>query len=32
VGGGSTTAAIVDGVIDPTTYTGYESMGEIEAY
>ena len=32
VGGGSTTAAIVDGVIDPATYTGYESMGQIEAY
>ena len=32
VGGGTTTADIVDGVIDPTTYTGYESMGEIEAY
>ncbi|MBQ9151447.1 MAG: carbohydrate-binding domain-containing protein [Clostridia bacterium] len=32
VGGGSTTATVTDGVIDPTTYTGYESMGEIEAY
>ena len=32
VGGGSTTGMVVDGVIDPATYTGYESMGEIEAY
>ena len=32
VGGGSTTGTVVDGVIDPSTYTGYESMGEIEAY
>ena len=32
VGGGSTTGTVVDGVIDPATYTGYESMGEIEAY
>lgn len=32
VGGGSTTAPVTDGVIDPATYTGYESMGEIEAY
>ncbi len=32
VGGGSTTATVTDGVIDPATYTGYESMGEIEAY
>ena len=32
VGGGSTTGTAVDGVIDPSTYTGYESMGEIEAY
>ncbi|MBQ3507620.1 MAG: carbohydrate-binding domain-containing protein [Clostridia bacterium] len=32
VGGGSTTGTVVDGVIDPTTYTGYEAMGEIEAY
>ena len=31
VGGGSTSAPITDGVIDPTTYTGYESMGEIQA-
>ena len=31
VGGGTTTADIVDGVIDPATYTGYESMGEIKA-
>ncbi len=32
VGGGSTTGTATDGVIDPATYTGYESMGEIEAY
>ena len=32
VGGGSTTGTATDGVIDPSTYTGYESMGEIEAY
>ena len=32
VGGGSATGTVVDGVIDPSTYTGYESMGEIEAY
>lgn len=32
VGGGSTTGTVVDGVIHPSTYTGYESMGEIEAY
>lgn len=32
VGGGSTTGTVTDGVIDPATYTGYESMGEIEAY
>ena len=32
VGGGSATGTVVDGVIDPATYTGYESMGEIEAY
>lgn len=32
VGGGPTTGTVVDGVIDPATYTGYESMGEIEAY
>ena len=32
VGGGSATGTAVDGVIDPATYTGYESMGEIEAY
>lgn len=32
VGGGTTTGTVVDGVIDPMTYTGYESMGEIEAY
>lgn len=31
VGGGTTTATVVDGVIDADTYTGYESMGEIEA-
>ncbi len=32
VGGGSATGTNADGVIDPATYTGYESMGEIEAY
>ncbi|MBQ4111339.1 MAG: carbohydrate-binding domain-containing protein [Clostridia bacterium] len=32
VGGGSATGTVVDGVIDPATYTGYESMGEIQAY
>ena len=32
VGGGSTTATVTDGAIDPATYTGYEVMGEIEAY
>ena len=32
VGGGSATGTAVDGVIDPATYTGYEAMGEIEAY
>ena len=32
VGGGSATGTVVDGVIHPSTYTGYESMGEIEAY
>ena len=32
VGGGSTTGTVVDGVIHPSTYTGYESMGDIEAY
>ncbi len=32
VGGGSATGTVVDGVIDPATYTGYEAMGEIEAY
>ena len=32
VGGGSTTGTATDGVIHPATYTGYESMGEIEAY
>lgn len=32
VGGGSTTGTATDGVIDPASYTGYESMGEIEAY
>lgn len=32
VGGGSTTGTVVDGVINPATYTGYEAMGEIEAY
>lgn len=32
VGGGTTTGTVVDGVIDPATYTGYESMGDIEAY
>ena len=32
VGGGSATGTAVDGVIHPSTYTGYESMGEIEAY
>ena len=32
VGGGSATETNADGVIDPATYTGYESMGEIEAY
>ncbi len=32
VGGGSTTGTATDGMIDPSTYTGYESMGEIEAY
>lgn len=32
VSGGSTTAAVTDGAIDPATYTGYEVMGEIEAY
>ena len=32
VGGGSFTGDASDGVIDPGAYTGYESMGEIEAY
>ena len=32
VGGGSTSAEVTDGVIDPATYTGFEVMGEIEAY
>ena len=32
VGGGSATGTVVDGVINPATYTGYEAMGEIEAY
>ncbi len=32
VGGGTTSAAVTDGVIDPAAYTGYEAMGEIEAY
>ena len=32
VGGGSATGTNADGVIDPATYTGYESMGEIKAY
>ena len=32
VGGGVTSAPVTDGVIDPSTYTGYEAMGEIEAY
>ena len=32
VGGGVTSAPVTDGVIDPAAYTGYEAMGEIEAY
>lgn len=34
VGGGSIAegATVTDGVIAPSTYTGYESMGSIEAY
>ena len=32
VGGGVTSAPVTDGVIDPADYTGYEAMGEIEAY
>ena len=32
VGGGSASAEVTDGVIDPATYTGFEVMGEIEAY
>ena len=32
VGGGSFTGEATDGVIDPATYTGYESMGEIQTY
>ena len=31
VGGGSFTGDAPDGVIDPATYTGYETLGEIEA-
>ena len=31
VGGGTFTGTATDGVIDPATYTGYESMGEIKA-
>ena len=31
VGGGTFTGTATDGVIDPTTYTGYEVMGEIKA-
>ena len=31
VGGGTFTGDAVDGVIEPTTYTGYTSMGEIKA-
>ncbi len=31
VTGGSFTGEATDGVIDPATYTGYESVGEIEA-
>ena len=30
VSGGTTTAEVVDGVIDPETYTGFESMGDIQ--
>ncbi len=32
VRGGTFTGDATDGIIDPTTYTGYESMGQIEAY
>ncbi len=32
VTGGTHTGTAVDGVIDASTYTGYESVGEIEAY
>ncbi len=32
VGGGIYTGEATDGVIDPAAYTGYEVMGEIEAY
>ena len=31
VGGGSFTGDAPDGVIDPATYTGYETLGEIQA-
>ncbi len=31
VSGGSFTGEAMDGVIDPATYTGYESLGEVEA-
>lgn len=32
VGGGTAEGTVTDGVIDSATYTGYEAMGEIEAY
>lgn len=32
VGGGTASVPATDGVIDPTGYSGYEAMGEIEAY
>ena len=31
VGGGSFTGEATDGIIDPATYTGYETLGEIQA-
>ncbi len=32
VSGGSFTGEATDGIIEPATYSGYESLGEIEAY
>ncbi len=32
VSGGTHTGTATDGVIEPSTYAGYESLGEVEAY